>query len=98
MEKLRQEYLVSYDIEDNKIRKRLHNDLLGYGLNAIQKSVFWGYLSLAELEAIKRNLEKHLGSTDKVFVTHSNFNGRGKSYFIGHEKKDFNDWEESGVI
>ena len=95
---LRQEYLVSYDVEDNKTRARVFTELGKHGLKAVQKSVFWGYLTLAELEAIKRYLHDSLGQADKAFITHTNFNGRGRSYFVGHEKSDFHDWEETLAI
>ena len=95
---LRQEYLISYDVEDNKIRTHIFKELGKHGLKPVQKSVFWGYLSLAEMEAIKRYLNNSLEKTDKVFITHTNFNGRGQSYFIGHNEEDFRDWEENHVI
>ncbi len=95
---LRQEYLISYDVEDNKIRTRIFKELGKYGLRSVQKSVFWGYLTLAELEAVKRYLKNSLEKIDKAFITHTNFNGRGQSYFIGHQKEDFRDWEENYVI
>ena len=95
---LRQEYLISYDVEDNKVRKRIFDELGKHGLKPVQKSVFWGYLPLAEVEAIKRYLSANLGKTDKVFITHTNLNGRGQSYFIGHCKEDFRDWEETHVL
>ncbi len=95
---LRQEYLISYDVEDNKTRNRIFKELGKYGLKSVQKSVFWGYLTLAELESIKRYLEDSLNKMDKVFITHTNFNGRGQSYLIGHQKNDFKDWEETCVI
>ncbi len=95
---LRQEYLVSYDVEDNKIRTRVFKELGKHGLKAVQKSVFWGYLTLAELETVKRYLNDSLNKMDRAFITHTNFNGRGQSYFVGHQKEDFKDWEETGVI
>ncbi|MCE2504135.1 MAG: CRISPR-associated endonuclease Cas2 [Chlorobi bacterium] len=98
MEKLRQEYLISYDVEDNKARSRLYKELAGYGLRSVQKSVFWGHLSMAELQAVKRELQKYLDAHDKAFITHSSFNGRGQSYFIGHDEEDFKDWKENHVI
>ena len=98
MDRLRQEYLISYDITDNKMRTDLHKELSGFGLRAVQKSVFWGYLSFAELHAVKRSLKKHLDIQDKGFVIRSNFHGQGQSYFIGHSKEDFEDWRESDVI
>ena len=98
MEKLRQEYLISYDIEDNKTRTRLHKSLLGYGLRGVQKSVFWGYLSKAELTAVKRDLLASLKETDKVFITRSSINSHRYSFFIGHPDNDFTDWQDNYVI
>ena len=95
---LRQEYLISYDVEDNKIRTGIFKELGKHGLKPVQKSVFWGYLTLADMEAIKRFLNAKLENTDKAFITHTNFNGRGQSYFIGHNDRDFKDWEETDVI
>lgn len=95
---LRQEYLIGYDVEDNRIRTRIFNELGKHGLKSVQQSVFWGYLNLAEVEAIKRYLHANLEQTDKVFITHTNFNGRGQSYVIGHQEEDFRDWEENHVI
>ena len=95
---LRQEYLISYDVEDNKIRTVVFKELQKYGLRPVQKSVFWGYLTLAELEATKRFLSSELQKTDKVFITHTNFNGRGQSFFIGHQREEFIDWQETYVI
>ncbi len=98
MNTLRQEYLISYDIEDNKNRTRLYKELAANGLRAVQKSVFWGYLSRAELAAIKRSLQKSLSANDKAFITRSSFEDRQKSYFLGHPPGDFTDWPESNVI
>lgn len=95
---LRQEYLVSYDVQDNRIRTRVFKELHAVGLKHIQNSVFWGYMTQAELNSIQRLLKKELRETDKAFITHSNFNGRGQSYFVGHEEDDFTDWEETLVL
>ena len=95
---LRKEYLISYDIEDNKIRTSTFKELGRYGLKPTQKSVFWGYLTLAELAAVKRFLNKILKENDKAFITHTNFNRKGESCFIGHTKEDFSDWKETEVI
>jgi len=95
---LRQEYLVSYDVEDNKVRGRVFKELGKHGLKPVQKSVFWGFLTVAELGAIKRYLHESLEKTDKAFVTRANFNGRGQSYFVGHQRHDFSDWKETDVI
>ncbi len=95
---LRQEYLVCYDIEDNKIRKKVYNELAKNGLKPMQKSVFWGYLTQAELNGIRRFISHLVKKEDKTLITRTNFNGRGFSYLIGHKKKDFEDWKENCVI
>lgn len=56
---LRKEYIIAYDIEDNKIRTNLYNQLLAYGLKSVQKSVFWGCITNAELGAVKPVLKVH---------------------------------------
>ena len=98
MDKLRQGYLISYDIEDTRVRNKLYKELLGYGLKGVQKSVFWGYLSRPEFIAIRRDLQKKLGARDKAFIVRSNFNGVGRNFFIGHHEDDFKDWEEYYAI
>lgn len=69
---LRKEYLIAYDIEDNKTRTIIYKQLLAYGLKAVQKSVFWGYVSIAEFNAIKRLFDRSLTISDKVFITRVN--------------------------
>ena len=95
---LRREYLISYDIADNKIRSCIFKELEKYGLKSAQKSVFWGYLTLAELNGIKRLLQNKLEKEDKAFITHTDFNRTEQSYFLGHKKEDFIDWKETDVI
>ena len=71
MPRLRYEYLVCYDVEDNKTRTRLYKQLLAYGLRPVQKSVLWGFLTAAECASVKRLLSKHIevkGSQDKALV------------------------------
>ena len=97
---IRNEYLVSYDIECNKKRTKLFKILEGYGLFSIQKSVFWGFLTRAEIGAIIRYVEKNISpKTDKFFVTPIviNYNAKNTS-FIGYHKNDFQDWKEYGSI
>ena len=95
---LRQEYLISYDIEDNKIRMKIFKELQKYGLRNVQKSVFWGYLTMAELKSIEKYFSDNLKRIDKAFITRANFNGKKQSFFIGHLEEDFKDWLETYVI
>ena len=95
---LRQEYLICYDIEDNRIRTKSYQELEKYGLQPIQKSVFWGYLTNAEFHSVHRYLEQMLGKRDMALITHACVAGRGQSSLIGYEREQFRDWDESGVI
>jgi len=95
---LRQEYLICYDVEDNKLRTKLFKMLQSQGLKHVQKSVFWGYLTVAEINSIGRFITATIEDADKVLITHTNFNGRGQSHLFGHTKEEFKDWEENCVI
>ena len=97
--KLRQEYLVCYDIKDNKKRSLIHRELSRYGLKSVQKSVFWGYLTHAEAQAVKRYLENGLDKSDKGFILRTHCcEKNSQGFFIGHNKEDFKDWQENYVI
>ena len=95
---LREEYLICYDIADNKIRTKCHLELEKYGLQAMQKSVFWGYLTHAELHAIHRYFNMYCQENDKVLITHTRIDSRAHGYLIGHQQKEFHDWAECDVI
>lgn len=53
-------YLVCYDVEDNKLRKKLADRLLDLGLVRLQKSVFYGDLKAPEVGAMKRAVRELL--------------------------------------
>ncbi len=95
---LRQEYLICYDVADTKIRSKVFNELEKIGMKAVQKSVFWGCLTHAELSAIFRFIKDSIEHGDKALITRTNFNGQGHSFLIGHEKEEFSDWKENYVI
>lgn len=98
---LRKEYLICYDISENKIRTHVFKELEKHGLKPAQKSVFWGYLTMAELSAIKRYFASVLAETDKAFVVRSHFNrhkANSESCFFGHQEDCFTDWKEADVI
>lgn len=80
------QYLICYDIEDNKNRTKLFEKLKDFGLLAVQKSVFYGELSKAEKLAIKELLSKYCAKSDKAIIASVNldFNdtlGYTKEYF-----------------
>ena len=95
---LRQEYLISYDIQDNKIRNKIYDELLKEGMKPVQKSVFWGFLTYAELKSIYRFIDDIAETFDKILITKTNFNGVGESYLVGHSREEFTDWNEYDVI
>lgn len=95
---LRKEYIVAYDIEDSKIRTSLHSQLLAYGLKSVQKSVFWGCITGAELSAIKIQFNNLLTNRDKVFITRVNMCEQKLDYSYGYNQSSFKDWDEYGNI
>ena len=95
---LRREYLICYDISENKIRGDVFKELEKYGLKPAQKSVFWGYLTMAELSAVKRYFSSVLEETYKAFIVRSTFNSLGESCFFGYQEDCFTDWKETDVI
>ena len=66
--RLYREYLVSYDIQDTKIRNKLFDALKDVGLKPVQKSVFWGWLSLPEYTMVKRLFRDRLKKADSAFI------------------------------
>ena len=95
---LRQEYMICYDIQNNKKRSKVYNELEKIGLKAVQKSVFWGYLTNAEITSIYCFIKQLVDEEDRILLTKTNFNGRGFSHLIGHCPEDFKDWDETCVI
>ena len=95
---LRLEYLVCYDVEDTPMRTKLFKELRRTGLKNVQKSVFWGCLTKAELTSLCRFVDTLVKKEDRVLITRTNFNGRGSSLLHGYEIGVFEDWEENNVI
>lgn len=61
-------YLISYDIEDNKSRTKLFEELKDLGLLNIQKSVFYGELSKSEIKVVKELFKKLCNDGDRAFL------------------------------
>ncbi|MDD2974354.1 CRISPR-associated endonuclease Cas2 [Aliarcobacter cryaerophilus] len=83
------EVLVSYDIEDNKNRKKLFEELKDMGLNSIQKSVFWGELKIAEINILPHLFEKYCKEQDKAFFVKANLSKDILKNSFGYDKEDF---------
>ncbi|MGR5243179.1 CRISPR-associated endonuclease Cas2 [Vibrio sp. PNB23_22_6] len=58
-------WLVSFDISDNKRRRRAVKTILGYG-NRVQYSVFECLLRRKELRRLQRQLKHIIEPTDRV--------------------------------
>lgn len=83
------EVLVSYDIEDNKNRKKLFDELKDMGLVSIQKSVFWGHLKVAEIKMIPHLFDKYCSDNDKAFFVKANLSKEILKNSFGYEAYDF---------
>lgn len=67
------EVIIAYDIEDNKTRTRLFNQLKDVGMISIQKSVMWGRLLPADIKLAKRILASEIEcDSDKAFIPSAN--------------------------
>lgn len=86
---LRYEVLVSYDVEDNKHRKKLFDQLKDVGLEPIQKSVFWGFLNKAEERAVYRLFKNLNKETDKAFLVRAKLGNVIGKYGLGYQESDF---------
>ena len=97
MAKLRAEYLACYDITDNRVRNKVFNLLLDYGLKNIQYSVFWGYLSSLETTAVKQEIPALLAKDDHFILMPVNARSRNNFYW-GHSPETFSDWDEHIIL
>lgn len=63
-------YLITYDVTDNKKRKKIADFLLEKGFRRIQKSVFLGNIKLNTYKNICFHLNKLLDKkVDRIFYT-----------------------------
>ncbi|MDE4961631.1 CRISPR-associated endonuclease Cas2, partial [Francisella tularensis] len=80
---------MAYVIEDNKTRTIIYKQLLAYGIKAVQKSVFWGYVSIAEFNSIKRLFDRSLTISDNVFINRVNMHEQKLDYRFVYDDKTF---------
>ncbi len=83
------EVLVSYDIEDNKNRKKLFEALKDMGLASVQKSVFWGHLKLAEIKMLPHLFKSYCSNGDKAFFVRANLSKEILKNSFGYEAQEF---------
>lgn len=83
------EVIVSYDIEDDKRRKKLFEELKDLGLVPIQKSVFWGHLKVAEIKILPNLFKKYCVKGDKAFFVRAELSGEILKNGFGYTQKDF---------
>ena len=96
--KMYSQVIVSYDIEDNKNRKKLFEELKDIGLKSIQKSVFWGYVLISEKRVIKELFKKYCDKKiDKAFMINATLDKDLDNCF-GYEEDDFNHPESFEII
>lgn len=90
--------IVSYDIEDNKNRKKLYDELKDIGLIPIQKSVFWGYVLVSEKRVIKELFKKYCDKNgDKAFLVNAVLDTNLENCF-GYTKDNFKHPESFEII
>lgn len=82
------EVVVSYDIEDNKNRKSLYEDLKDLSLVPIQKSVFCGCLKQAELKILPHLFRRYCAAKDRAFYVRARLDELAKNGF-GYDVESF---------
>lgn len=90
--------IVSYDLEDNKSRKKLYEELRDLGLVSIQKSVFWGYVLPSEKRIIRELFKKYcdIGS-DKAFMVNATLD-KDLADSFGYDEDDFTHPESFEIV
>lgn len=80
-------YLIAYDIENDKKRKKIADMLIQNGLSRIQYSVFLGSIKSHLLQQVKQSLQQHLNNpispNDKILIMPIYSNSIHKALFLG---------------
>ena len=96
--KMYSQIIVSYDIENNKHRTKLFEELKDIGLKPIQKSVFWGYVLISEKRVIKQLFKQYCNiETDRAFMINATLDKDLDNSF-GYNEDDFNHPESFEII
>ncbi len=90
MSDLHREIMVCYDVECNKRRSKLFDALKDIGLRPIQKSVFWGDVTVAERKAIQREFLRLLDpKMDFALVVDVHLRDTATRNAFGYSAADF---------
>jgi CRISPR-associated protein Cas2 len=85
-------YLICYDIEDNKWRKKVSDHLLAYGLERVQYSVFVGPLAVTAFRHLRQWLEEVVpkleGSNDSILILQLTRHQIEKMSILGNSNLD----------
>ncbi len=76
---------VIYDISNDKIRKKISDKCLSYGLLRIQKSVFAGSLNKNRIDELRVFCENIIEENDKVYIIEVCEKCFGKLICIGED-------------
>jgi CRISPR-associated protein Cas2 len=83
------EVMISYDIEDNKVRTKLFDKLKDFGLRPIQRSVFWGTVIRAELKELRSLIEESIQEEDRVLILATNSNNQKEFIALNYAENFF---------
>lgn len=90
------EVIIAYDIENNKTRTRIYNQLKDVGMVSVQKSVMWGRLLPADIALAKRILKHELDkNTDKAFILVSKLSENANFYGL---TMDFSEYDQHAIF
>lgn len=80
-------YLISYDIECNKKRKKVSDRLIQYGLTRIQYSVFMGFATVIVMKKLKVELSQFFEkeTNDQLLILPINKSDLKKRYNFGKD-------------
>ena len=77
--------VVAYDIDDNRQRKEVYEQLRDLGLTPIQKSVFWGRVLPAEERAVRDCLRASIAAPNRAIVLKGSFAQQLRDHSCGYD-------------
>lgn len=84
------EVIVCYDVALTRRRTKLFKRLKAFGLADIQKSIFWGRLLPAEIQAVRRVFDELLDKdSDKAFILNTHLAEQIKDRSFGMDTEFF---------